>query len=228
MLQEYTISKAGSKEEQDNEIDIEEHIGLVRLCAKRFSGRGIEYDDVFQAGCLGLIKAAGNFDPDMGNKFSTYAVPVILGEIRALFREGMAIKVSRGVRDLARRANEESEKIIEETGSTPSLSVLAERLGISIEKTAMALGALKTPMSLTVGDEEMELEIPVEAPEAKMTDRMTLYQIMETLPDKDRKLLQYRYYQNKTQQQTADLLNMTQVQVSRREKKLLLHMRTLM
>lgn len=211
-----------------NKIDVENNIGLVHLCAKRFSGKGLEYDDLFQAGCVGLIKAVDNFDPALGNKFSTYAVPVILGEIKELFRTGSSVKVSRGMWELAKKARQETEKLREEMGEYPSVSQVALRLGVSIEKTVLALGVSKGTLSLTGDDENAELQIPVDAPEEKMTDRMTLHHVISTMEENDRRLLKLRYYQSKTQQETADILGMTQVQVSRREKKLLLYMRSLM
>ena len=200
-------------------------MGLVHLCARRFLGRGMEYDDLFQAGCVGLIKAAENFDTSRGVKFSTYAVPVILGEVRRLFRDGGALRVSRGLRDLGRRAAEEAGRLRQETGKSPSVVQTAQRLGVSPEKAALALGVSQAPMSLTDQEEGGELDIPVEAPEERMTERLTLYQILRTLEERDRKLIQYRYFQGKTQTETAALLGMTQVQVSRREKKLLAYMR---
>lgn len=200
-------------------------MGLVHLCARRFLGRGMEYDDLFQAGCVGLIKAAENFDTSRGVKFSTYAVPVILGEVRRLFRDGGALRVSRGLRDLGRRAAEEAGRLRQETGKSPSMVQIAQRLGVSPEKAALALGVSQAPMSLTDQEEGGELDIPVEAPEERMTERLTLYQILRTLEERDRKLIQYRYFQGKTQTETAALLGMTQVQVSRREKKLLAYMR---
>ena len=200
-------------------------MGLVHLCARRFLGRGMEYDDLFQAGCVGLIKAAENFDTSRGVKFSTYAVPVILGEVRRLFRDGGALRVSRGLRDLGRRAAEEAGRLRQETGKSPSVVQIAQRLGVSPEKAALALGVSQAPMSLTDQAEGGELDIPVEAPEERMTERLTLYQILRTLEERDRKLIQYRYFQGKTQTETAALLGMTQVQVSRREKKLLAYMR---
>ncbi len=200
-------------------------MGLVHLCARRFLGRGMEYDDLFQAGCVGLIKAAENFDTSRGVKFSTYAVPVILGEVRRLFRDGGALRVSRGLRDLGRRAAEEAGRLRQETGKSPSVVQIAQRLGVSPEKAALALGVSQAPMSLTDQEEGGELDIPVEAPEERMTERLTLYQILRTLEERDRKLIQYRYFQGKTQTETAALLGMTQVQVSRREKKLLAYMR---
>lgn len=204
---------------------MEENLGLCHLCARRFMGRGVEYDDLFQAGCVGLIKAAENFDGTRGVKFSTYAVPVILGEIRRLFRDGGAVRISRGMRELSKQAREAEEELRQENGAGPSVTAIAERLGVSVEKAALALGASRTPLSLTGEEDGEQLEIPVEAPEEKMTERMTLYQVLQSLEERDKKLIEYRYFQSKTQQETADLLGMTQVQVSRREKKLLLYMR---
>ncbi len=205
---------------------MEENIGLVHLCARRFSGKGVEYDDLFQAGCVGLIKAAENFDTGRGVKFSTYAVPVILGEVRRLFRDGGAVRISRGMRDLGKKAREAEEALRRETGCAPTVTEIAQKLGVTPEKAALALGVSKTPISLTGEEDGEQLEIPVEAPEEKMTERMTLYAIIRTLEDRDRKLIEYRYFQSKTQVETAALLGMTQVQVSRREKKLLTYMRS--
>ncbi len=198
---------------------------MVHLCARRFSGKGVEYDDLFQAGCVGLIKAADNFDADRGVKFSTYAVPVILGEIRRLFRDGGTVRVSRGMRELGKKAREAEEQLHEELGRAPTVTEIAGKLEISVEKTALALGVSRPALSLTGEEDGEQLEIPVEAPEEKMTERMTLYEILHTLEERDRMLIKYRYFQSKTQVETAALLGMTQVQVSRREKKLLLYMR---
>lgn len=225
------MAGCSSAEAAESKICVEEHIGLVHLCARRFSGKGIEYDDLFQAGCVGLLKATENFEAQRGNKFSTYAVPVILGEIQGLFRSGGAVKVSRGMRDLSRRAQKATAEFQEANGTSPSVSDIAQILDVSVEKAALALGAMRAPLSLNGGNGEEDsdvLEIPVEAPEEQMTDRMTLHQILSSLSEQDRMLLVYRYYHSKTQQQTADLLGMTQVQISRKEKKLLLYMRSAM
>lgn len=218
------------KKEKTLDQTVEENLGLVHLCAKRFSvsraaGRSLEYDDLFQAGCLGLIKAAENFDEARGLKFSTYAVPVILGEMRRLFRDGGAVRISRGMRDLGKRAREEEQRYRAETGHNPTVTDIAERMGVSIERAALALGVSRAPISLAGGEDGEEIEIPVEAPEEKMTEHMALHEILSTLEERDKKLIEYRYFQGKTQTVTAALLGMTQVQVSRREKKLLLYMR---
>ncbi|WP_279221756.1 sigma-70 family RNA polymerase sigma factor [Acutalibacter sp. 1XD8-33] len=202
-----------------------ENMGLVHLCARRFLGKGIEYDDLFQAGCVGLVKAAENFDPARGVKFSTYAVPVILGEVRRLFRDGGSVRVSRGLRELAQRVREAAVRLREESGQAPTIEQIAGALEITTEKAALAMGALRQPLSLTGGEEGEQLEIPVEAPEERTTERLTLYAIIQNMEERDRQLIFCRYFRSMTQTQTAKLLGMTQVQVSRREKKLLAYMR---
>lgn len=177
----------------ENKDFAERNVGLVRALVPRFLGRGIEYDDLFQAGCEGLIKAAAHFDPDRGYKFSTYAVPVILGEMRRLFREGGTVKVSRGLKELSMKAVHLSEQIETKTGKAPSVSVLAEKLGVPEEKCAEALNAAAQPVSLTGDDENNETDIPVDAPEEKITDHLALQQILKALPEEDQRLIYYRY-----------------------------------
>lgn len=209
---------------QENPL-VTENMGLVHLCARRFIGRGIDYEDMVQAGCLGLVKAAQNFDAGRGLRFSTYAVPVILGEIRRLFRDGGAMRVSRGLRELAQQAQKISERLDGELGRAPTVSEIAQELGVTPQRTALALGALRRPVSLTGGEDGEQLEIPVEAPEEQTAERLTLYAIIESMEGRDRQLIWFRYFKGMTQAKTAEELGMTQVQVSRREKKLLAYMR---
>lgn len=209
---------------------MEEHFGLVHLCAKRFTarrdfGKEIEYDDLFQAGCVGLVKAAERFDPERGLQFSTYAVPVILGEIRALFRSGGALRVSRGLRELGKEALEAEAELLEQTGKKPTVQEIAEKTGERPERIAQALGALRAPLSLTDGETGEELLLPVDAPEERLTEHLTLRGELNALEERDKQLIIYRYFQRKTQVETAALLGMTQVQVSRREKKILAQLR---
>ncbi|MDE5768538.1 MAG: sigma-70 family RNA polymerase sigma factor [Oscillospiraceae bacterium] len=204
----------------------EDHLGLVHLCANRFRNRGIAYEELYSAGCEGLVKAARAFDTERGVQFSTYAVPVILGEIKRLFRENGVVHVSRGLRELAMKVQQIREKILQETGIEPPLSVLAQQAGASVEDISMALCAVSPVISLTAPDEnESQMDIAVEAPDEKISDSLALQQVMNQLAPQDRKLLELRYYQNFTQVKTAEKLGMTQVQVSRREKKLLLYLR---
>lgn len=207
---------------------VERNVGLVRSLVPRFLGRGIEYDDLFQAGCVGLMKAAEHFDPNRGFKFSTYAVPVILGEMRRLFRDGGAVKVSRSLKELSMKAVRLSEKIEMETGEAPSISALAAQLGVTPERCAEALNAAVQPLSLTNDADSGETDVPIDSPEEKIADRLALQQVIKTLPDADQRLLEYRYFGNQTQVETAKRLGISQVQVSRREKKLLLYLRSLL
>ena len=203
-------------------------MGLVRSLVPRFLGRGLEYDDLFQAGCIGLLKAADHFDPARGYQFSTYAVPVILGEMRRLFRDGGAVKMSRSLKELSIKAARMAEKMEMESGSVPTVSELASVLGVSEERCAEALNAGLHPISLTSDENDSELDIPVDSHEESVSDRLALRQVIDALPERDRLLIRYRYYGNKTQVETGKQLGISQVQVSRREKKLLLQLRSVL
>lgn len=210
-----------------NRIAVEENLGLVHACAHRFTGRGIEYEDLYGAGCIGLCKAAGAFDHSRGVRFSTYAVPVILGEIRRLFRDGGTVKVSRSLKELGQKVQRAREELCADTGRDPTVGEIAALLELEPEQVAEAALANAPVLSLTEGGEEGggQIDLPVASPEEGITDRLSLRQAMEDLEERDRRLITLRYYGRKTQSQTAALLGMTQVQVSRREKKLLLFMR---
>lgn len=206
---------------------IQRNLGLARSCAGRFSGRGIEYEDLYAAGCLGLVKACDGFDPARGVCFSTYAVPVILGEMRRLFRDGGTVKVSRSLKELSLRVVRGREQLAVRLGRDPTIEELAEELGLTREEVVEALNVSAPPLSLTVSSEEGEtqIDLPVQSPEENLSERMALRQILGELEPRDRQLIILRYFMDKTQTQTAEQLGMTQVQVSRREKKLLLAMR---
>lgn len=207
---------------------IEQNLGLVHSCAGRFRGRGLEYDDLYSAGCMGLIKAYDGFDESRGVCFSTYAVPVILGEIRKLFRDGGTVKVSRSLKELGMRINAAREHHHKLCGSEPTLSQLAEELGESIENITLAIQASQPALSLTPEnreDDEHQMDIPVDSPEEEIADKIGLEEVMQNLPEQDRLLIQLRFYGNRTQSDTAKILHTTQVQVSRRERKILQWMR---
>lgn len=212
--------QAASREET-----ISKNMGLVHSCAHKFRGRGIEYDDLFQAGCMGLIKAADAFDTERGVRFSTYAVPVILGEIRRLFRDGGTVKVSRALKERALKISRERERLSVALFREPTISELGEAMGLDICEVAEALGAAAPPISLTETDEDGnecgQLDVPVDSPEELLSDMLSVRQVIGSLAPADRKLIVLRYFSEKTQTQTAQLLGMTQVQVSRREKKIL-------
>ena len=201
----------------------EENLGLVHLCANRFRNKGLEYEELYSAGCVGLLKAVKAFDADRGVVFSTYAVPVILGEIKRLFRDGGTIKVSRSVKELSLRLSRIRQDFALKNGGEPTLSQLAELSGADEESVALALNVSCAPMSLTeVGEDgTRQIDIPTEPPDEEITERLSLRQALSSLEDKDRQLIYLRYFKSLTQTQTARVLSMTQVQVSRREKKIL-------
>ena len=206
---------------------IEQNLGLVHACAGRFRGRGIEYDDLYGAGCMGLVKSTDGFDEGRGVCFSTYAVPVILGEIKKLFREGGTVKVSRSLKELGLRVNAAREHHRKLCGTEPTLSQLAEELGESVENITLAIQAAQPALSLTPEGEnnDRQIDIPVESPEEELADKIGLAEVLESLPEEDRLLIRLRFYANRTQSETAKVLHTTQVQISRRERKILRKMR---
>ena len=207
---------------------IQRNLGLARTCAGRFTGRGIDYEDLYAAGCLGLVKACDGFDPARGVCFSTYAVPVILGEIKKLFRDGGAVKVSRSIKELGLKINAERERRLKQSGVEPSVNQLAQALGSTPEQVAMAIQAAMPVVSLTPAENEdgnREWDVPVESPEEKLSERISLREVIDRLPPQDRLLIRLRFFGGKTQSETARVLNTTQVQISRRERKILQWMR---
>lgn len=205
----------------------EENLGLVHLCANKFRGRGIEYDDLYSAGCIGLLKAADAFDSERGVKFSTYAVPVILGEIKRLFRDGGTVKVSRSLKELSLKAAKKRDELSKELGREPTVSELGKSLDTDECTIAEALAVSLPPVSLTDNSDDGggQIDVAVESPDIEISDSIAVHQVLESMETNDRRLIICRYYKNMTQSATAKLLGMTQVQVSRREKKLLTFMR---
>lgn len=206
---------------------VESNLGLVHACAHKFKGRGMEYDDLFQAGCMGLVKAVDAFDWNRGVRFSTYAVPVILGEMRRLFRDGGSIKVSRTLKELSLKTMRTREILTARTGREPTIGELAELLERDPADISEAISAAAPPISLTENDDDGggQIDIPIDSPEEEMADSISLKQVVGQLDANDRKLIVLRYFGGKTQTQTAQMLGMTQVQVSRREKKILTQLR---
>lgn len=219
-------TKLGPREEF-----IQNNLGLVHACAGRFRGRGIEYDDLYSAGCMGLVKAYDGFNEGRGVQFSTYAVPVILGEIKKLFRDGGTVKVSRSLKELGLKVNALRETAVKNTGAEPTVSQLAEALGERPEQVALAIRAGQPALSLTPApdaEDAGQLDIPVASPEEDLADRIGLEEVLASLPPRDRTLIYLRFFSGKTQSETARVLGTTQVQISRRERKILKEMRDLL
>lgn len=205
---------------------IEDNIGLVHSVAKRFKGRGAEYDDLFQSGCVGLIKAVDNFDEGKGFQFSTYAVPVIMGEIKRIFRDGGAIKVARSLKEKSLKAQRLREKFVKRELREPTVSELAEMLGCDLDETAEILGVMTPMLSINqFGEDDNEnYDIPVDNSDA-FFERLSLSEVIDKLNDDEKRLIECRYYKGQTQSFTAKVLGISQVQVSRKEKALLLKLR---
>ncbi len=209
---------------KEREALIGENYGLVHSCANKFRGRGVDYEDLFQAGCVGLIKAADNFDKSRGFAFSTYAVPVILGEIRRIFRDGGAVKIGRTLKERSRHAMKIRDEMALELLREPTVSELAQRLGVDVATASELITVSMPTISLTACDDDSkgnQLDIPTQAPEAEITEKMALKAVVEALEERDRKLIELRYFKGLTQVKTAEALGMSQVQVSRREKVIL-------
>lgn len=204
----------------------EENLGLVHLCANRFRGRGIEYDDLYQTGCVGLVKAVDNFDESRGFTFSTYAVPVIMGEIKRLFRDGGAIKVSRSLKEKSIKLQAIREKFIKKEMREPTLSELSSESEYNVEEVGEILNVLTPIMSLSVSNDESEdvIDIPIDESD-ELFDKISVHQALKILSNTELLIVKYRYYEGKTQCETAKLMGISQVQVSRKEKKLLQKLR---
>lgn len=200
---------------------IESNLNLVHSCAQRFKNKGIEYDDLYQAGCLGLVKAANGFRQELGFKFSTYAVPVILGEIKRLFRDGSAVKISRSMKEKARLVMKTKQELEAQLGREPRIKEISEKIGMNEFETAELLNVSLPPVSLTSSDEdgEKQMDIPVESQEENIQNVLALREIISGLPQEERQIIFLRYYKGLTQSQTADIIGISQVQVSRKEKK---------
>lgn len=204
-----------------------DNLGLVHACANRFRNKGIEYDDLFSAGCLGLVKAADGFDESRGFAFSTYAVPAILGEMKRLFRDGGAVKISRALKERAREAAKLREEMTAALSREPPLRELAAKMQVSEYEMAQLVNLSMPVASLTELHEEndRQIDIPVESEEEEIQNKLALSEVLKILPENDRRLIELRYYKGLTQTKTAEILGLSQVQVSRRERTILLELR---
>lgn len=214
-------------DKKGREEKINENINLVHACAGRFKGRGIDYDDLFQIGCVGLIKSVDGFDESKGFAFSTYAVPVILGEIKTAFRTSGAVKLSRSMKEKGIKALREREAFTANYGREPSVSELAEIIGYSLEETAEILACNLPVLSLTT-DQGSEFEVAAPSYEESISDNLALKQLLDKLPQDERKLIELRYFKEYTQSKTAEVFGISQVQVSRKEKKILKKLRSML
>ena len=227
------LRRAGEGDSEAEAALVEENLGLVRKVARRFLDRGTEYEDLVQIGTIGMIKAIRSFSIERGTVFSTYAVPLIIGEIRRHLRDEGPIKVSRIYKKQGLMLMCEKNRIAAEEGREAGVAELAARCGVSIEEAAVSLDAMSPVTSLSdfvygedtvtyegvLSDEESERE------SERICDRVALAQCIHRLPELWQKIVLMRYFRNMTQQETANALGLTQVKISREEKKLLAALR---
>lgn len=199
-----------------------ENNGLIWSVVRRYYGRGVEPDDLYQLGCLGFLKAVQGFDFTYGTCFSTYAVPKIAGEIRRFLRDDGTVKVSRSIREQAQLLYSARERLRQEFGREPALSELSEATGLTPEEIARTEIATDTPESLqreTADGLTLEGMLGTEAPEETLVERIALRQAVDALPEKERMTILLRYFKGLTQQQAARILGVSQVQISRLERR---------
>ncbi len=222
----------GDKEARERYI--EGNLRLVLSIIKRFSSSNENVDDLFQIGCIGLIKAIDNFDSSLNVKFSTYAVPMIIGEIRRFLRDNSTIRVSRSLKDTAYKAIYAKEALTRKNSQEPSLEEIAQEISISVEDITYALDALQTPMSLyepiyTDGGDTLYVMDQISDKKNKeetWVEHLSLSEAMKKLNEREREIISLRFFEGKTQMEVADFIGISQAQVSRLEKNALRVMRT--
>ena len=223
-------SKQGDREA--SEALITENAGLIWSVARRFLGRGTEADDLYQLGCLGFLKAVEGFDPEYGTQFSTYAVPKISGEIRRFLRDDGAIKVSRGIKEQAAAIKSARNHLTSIFGREPTITEICRQTGFTPEEVALAETATAATESINreTGDEGFTLEHVLSDTESEetMVERISLRQAIDKLPEREKMVIQLRYFHGLTQDRVSKVLEVSQVQVSRIEKKALAHLKNLM
>ena len=224
--------QAGEKEVR--EVLIEQNLGLVHHIVKRFLNRGYDTEDLFQIGVIGLIKAIDKFDPSFDVKFSTYAVPLIAGEIKRFLRDDGMVKVSRTLRENGSRVKYARERLSLRINREPTLQEVSKEAGLTIEEVILAMEANVQVESIyqsvyqNDGNEIYmvdQLADKGKDEQEKMLNHLVIKQLIEGLPETEQKLIRLRYYQDKTQTEVAKMLGISQVQVSRMEKKILLGLR---
>ena len=230
--QEELIARVQAGDQEASEILIQENSALVWSIARRFTGRGVELDDLYQLGCLGFLKAVEGFDLQYGTQFSTYAVPKIAGEIRRFLRDDGTVKVSRGLKEQAATIKAARNRLTGALGREPTIQEIARQTNLTPEEIAMAETATAATESIQreSGEEGFTLEnvLTDTESEEKLVEKIALRQAIEALPERERQVIQLRYFHALTQQRVAKVLGVSQVQVSRIEKKAIAILRDLM
>lgn len=229
---EELIAQSQSGDRTATEKLVEENSGLIWSVARRFQGRGAESDDLFQLGCLGFLKAVEGFDLEFGTQFSTYAVPKIAGEIRRFLRDDGAVKVSRSIKEQAAAIKSTRSRLTAALGREPTILEISRQTGFSPEEIALAETATAATESIQreSGDEGFSLEnvLTDTESEERMVEKIALRQAIDALPERERMVVKLRYFHSLTQQRVAKVMDVSQVQVSRIEKKALAMLRDLM
>ena len=223
------------EDEKAREKFIHGNLRLVLSVIKRFYGRGENVDDLFQVGCIGLIKAIDNFDVTLNVQFSTYAVPMIVGEIRRYLRDNNMVRVSRSVRDLAYKVLAVREKALRENKKEPTIDEIAKELGVEKEEIAFCLDAIQDPVSLqepVYGDDTENIYVEDQIKDKKNSDEnwaddITLLEVMKKLKEKERNIINKRFFEGRTQMEVAEEIGISQAQVSRLEKNAIEHIKKL-
>ena len=207
---------------------IQENVSLVKCIVKRYLGKGVEYDDLFQIGCMGFLKAIAGFDESFGVKFSTYAVPMIMGEIKRFMRDDGAVKVSRSIKQTAKEINLFIEEYLLKNGAHPPMSAIAEKFKMDEAEAVFVMGSSKMPLSLYGGAEykdgkERELIETLQSKDDQedWLDKMLLRGAIEDLPEREKKIILLRYFCDMTQSEVARRIGVSQVQVSRIENRII-------
>lgn len=226
------IEKSRSGDRDASQRLVQENAGLIWSVAKRFFGRGVDPEDLYQLGCLGFLKAVANFDLNYGTQFSTYAVPKISGEIRRFLRDDGTVKVSRGLKERAASVRAAREKLIVDLGREPTLSELSELLGLLPEEIAEAEAATGYAESIQkqTGEDGFSLEdvLSDTQTEERLVEHIALHEAISQLDERQKAVISLRYFHGLTQEQIAGILGVSQVQVSRIEKKAIIQLRSFM
>ena len=229
---EELIQLAQNGDKDASETLVKENSGLIWSVARRFLGRGAEGDDLYQLGCLGFLKAVDGFDLEYGTQFSTYAVPKISGEIRRFLRDDGAVKVSRTIKEQAATIKIARSNLTNSLGREPTISELSEKTGFSAEEIALAETATAATESIQreTGEDGFSLEdvLTDTQTEESLVEKISLKQAISNLPEREKMVIQLRYFHGLTQERVAKVLDVSQVQVSRIEKKALSNLRMLM
>ena len=229
---EELIGKSREGDQQAKESLVNENAGLIWSVAKRFIGRGAEPEDLYQLGCLGFLKAVEGFDPEFGTQFSTYAVPKIAGEIRRFLRDDGAVKVSRSLKEQSAVINAARHRLTGALGREPTIAEISRQTNLTPEEIALAETATAATESIQRenGDEGFSLEdvLTDTESEERMVEKIALRQAIGTLPEREQTVIRLRYFHGLTQQRVARVLDVSQVQVSRIEKKAISMLRNMM